>query len=310
MNPHPLSISQYQIPEPATPFDSSESKHRLFHKINRIPGLQNARIIYFDGASFKELRPYPPMCMDKSKTVVIRKLNNPRDITNIQHPQVSKQTEGGFYSELLSTGLSCGAAVMSWIVVGGSSAAIPVSGGSSTVITVLAYSAATASSLQCANSAFRLFNESDYGDASINRWLDSQDWYERTSTALDAISVAGGIASVGATLKTVLTLRSSGVAFKEALKGLSRQERKRLTEEIIRANNPNISNKFLKSLVAAGKYPKRFSNVAISNTMRLQLKDAIGASLSFTGSATSGVIRNPKRLPDFVIGIIEEFETY
>jgi hypothetical protein len=41
----------------------------------------------------------------------------------------------------------------------GSSAAIPVSGGSSTAITVLAYGAATASSLQCANSGYRLYND-------------------------------------------------------------------------------------------------------------------------------------------------------
>lgn len=296
--------------DPATPFDSAESKRILFGRIDRVPGLHSVKVVYFDGASFTELRPRPAMCMEKNKTVVIRKVQNTNEITNIQHPQASKQTENHFYSELLSTGFSCGAAILSWIVVGGSSAAIPVSGGASTVITVLAYSSATASSLQCSNSAFRLYNETDYGDAITNRWLDSQEWYNRTSTVLDTISLAGGVASIGATLKTVLNLRQAGTSLKEVLNGLNRQERKRLTEEIIRANNPNISNKILKSLISAGQYPKRFKNIQICNSLRLQLKDAIGASLSFSGSATGGVIRDPQRIPNFVIGIIEEFDTY
>lgn len=298
------------ILDSATPFDSVVSKRVLFERIDRLPGLQNARVVYFDGVSFVEMRPHSPMCMAKYKTVVIRKVKDANEVTNIQHPQTSKQTESRFYNELLSTGFSCGAAVLSWIVVGGSSAAIPVSGGASTVITILAYGAATASSLQCSNSAYRLYNETDYGDAKVNQWLDSQDWYNHTTTALDAVSVAGGVASVGATLKAVLNLRAAGTTLKEALKGLNRQERKRLTEEIIRANNPTISNKVLKSLVSAGQYPKRFSNVNISNTVRLQLKDAIGASLSFSGSATGGIIREPKRIPNFIIGIIEEFDIY
>lgn len=298
------------ILHPITPFDSAESKHVLFERIDRIPGLRNTKVMYFDGEIMTELRPHPPLCMEKYKTVIIRKLHNAIEATNVQHPQNSKQTESRFYNELLSTGLSCGAAVLSWIVVTGSSAAIPVSGGASTVITVLAYGAATASSLQCGNSVIRLVNETDLGSPEFNRWLDSQEWYNHTLTALDGISLAGGVASVGATLKTVLQLRKTGTTYKAALEGLSRQERKRLTEDIIRAENPRISNRVLKSLVSAGQYPKRFKNIDISNTLRLQLKDAIGASLSFAGSATGGIIRNPNRVPDFIIGIVEEFDVY
>ncbi len=293
-----------------TPFDSAESRRILFARINRIHGLSHAKIVYFDGHSFTVLRPFPAMCLNKYRTIVIREVRDHKEITRIQHPQTSKQTEDRFYSELISTGLSCGAAVLSWLVIGGSSAAIPVSGGASTAITILAYSAATASSFQCTNSAYRLYNESDLGDPKKIQWLDSQDWYIHTSTALDAISLAGGITSAGATIKTILRLKAAGTPFRESLKGLDRQSRKRLTEEIIRANNPNISNKTLKALVAAGKYPKRFSNIEISNALRLQLKDAIGAALSFTGSASSGIVRHPNRLPKFITGIVEEFETY
>jgi len=94
------------------------------------------------------------------------------------------------------------------------------------------------------------------------------------------------------------------------LKGLSRQQRKNLTEEVIRANTPGVSNKTLKALVAAGKYPKRFGKVELSNTVRMQLRDAVGAGLSFAGSATGGVIREPGRAKDFTIAVFEEFEVY
>lgn len=108
----------------------------------------------------------------------------------------------------------------------------------------------------------------------------------------------------------VLQLQKTGTPIKEILKGLSRQQRKQVTEEIIRTQNPGISNKALKALVAAGTYPKRFGKIKLSNTVRLQLKDAVGAALSFSGSATGGVIRNPQAIPDLAIALFEEFEIY
>jgi hypothetical protein len=297
----------------ATVFDHSFNnpvvRKKLLDRIDSINEYRGVRVVFYDGKKIHELRPHPPICAANRRTVVIRPLSK-QEKEVVTHGTLSKQDDDRFYSELLSSGLSCGAAVLSWVVVGGSSAAIPVSGGTSTAITVLAYSAATASSLQCANSGYRLFNESDLGDNSVNAWLDSQDWYVHTTTALDIISVVGGVSSAGATLKTVINLRKAGTPMKEVLKGLSRQERKRLTEEIIRAHNPGISNKVLKALVAAGKYPKRYSKLEVSSSVRLQLKDAIAATLSFSGSATGGIVRNPERIMDFIVGIYNEIETY
>lgn len=197
------------------PFTNPKARKDLLDRIDRIPGFKSVRVVYFNGYSFIELRPHPPLCMNKKLTIIIRPTEN-NDVEKITHPRLNKQDDSRFYSELLSTGLSCGAAVLSWIVVGGSSAAIPVSGGTSTAITVLAYGAATASSLQCANSSYRLFNETDYGDNSVNTWLDSQEWYTHTSTALDVISLAGGLASAGATLKTILNLKKAGTPIKRS----------------------------------------------------------------------------------------------
>lgn len=291
------------------PFENFEQRKKLLRKIDGIKDYKGVRVVFYDGQDLHELRPHPPLCSHSKRTVIIRPLLK-NEKQSVSHGVLNKQDDNRFYSELLSTGLSCGAAVLSWVVVGGSSVAIPVSGGASTAITILAYGAATASSLQCANSSYRLVNETDYGDNSMNAWLDSHEWYVHTTTALDVISVLGGVSAAGATLKTVINLRKAGTPVKEALKGLSRQERKRLTEEIIRASNPGISNKILKSLVAAGKYPRRYSKLQISSSVSLQLKDAIASTMSFTGSATSGIIRNPELIKNFVVGVYNEIEVY
>ncbi len=45
-------------------------------------------------------------------------------------------------------------------------------------------------------------------------------------------------------------------------------------------------------MVKKNLYPKRYSNIQITEAMKLQVKDAIGATLSFTGSAVSGVVNS------------------
>lgn len=192
--------------------------------------------------------------------------------------------------EALGAGLSCGAAILSWVVVFGSAGAIPLTGGMSTAVTVLGYSAAAASTAQCLNGVGRIALE--VAAPSQKDYLDSQEWYQSASTALDVISLAGAGAAGAATLRSLKILKSaSAKSSTELLKGLSRAERKRLTEEIIRANHPQVSGKMLKSMIAAGMYPKRFANSQITYALGLQLKDALGASLSFLGSASSGSVR-------------------
>jgi len=48
----------------------------------------------------------------------------------------------------------------------------------------------------------------------------------------------------------------------------------------------------MKAMIAAGKYPKRYTQGQISEALALKVKDAIGASFSFLGSASSGTARS------------------
>ena len=55
-------------------------------------------------------------------------------------------------------------------------------------------------------------------------------------------------------------------------------------------------------VVACMKYPKRFSGLKITQSLQLQLKDAVGASMSFAGSALSGNVNS------LAVGIYEELD--
>ena len=130
--------------------------------------------------------------------------------------------------------------------------------------------------------------------------MGTRKLYTNTTLALDFISVSGAIASGFTTVKLVLTTKAAtGKSFTEILKGMTRAERKRLTEEIIRVNHPGISNGALKSMVRMNVYPKRYSHIQITQALPLQIKEAIGATLSFTGSATAGTVNS------IAIGIYE-----
>jgi hypothetical protein len=110
-----------------------------------------------------------------------------------------------------------------------------------------------------------------------------------------------GAAGAGfATIKTAITVRAAtGQSFLTVLNGMSRAERKRLTEDIIRVNHPGILNGTLKAIVRRKVYPKRYSSIQITQRLNFQMKDALGATLSFTESATSGVLKS------LAIGIYE-----
>lgn len=121
--------------------------------------------------------------------------------------------------------------------------------------------------------------------------------------ALDIISLAGAATSALTAFRAYkVTGSASSRSLREVLRGMNRSERKRLTEEIIRINHPNVSNQVLKAMIRSGQYPTRFSNNSINAALMLHVKDAVGATLSFSGSLTSGVLR------EVVIGVFEDVQ--
>lgn len=270
--------------------------------VDRDPQLRGVRVVYFDGYGVTILRDGPPYCAPGLLAIVIRDDTGGDDVV-LRSPVAAQTRDGKALFEILGAGLSCSSAVLGWVVAAGSAGAAPVTGGTSVFLTYLSIGAATASSIQCVNAVARVGAE--FWAPEQLDILDKELWYQRTNTVLDGISLVGAAASTAVTLRMALRLRTAtGKTMITVLKGLSRQERRALAEEVVRIENPGISNQELKALVRAGLYPKRFTGLQVSQAVRNQLKDALGAAITFTGSATSGLVRQ------FAVGLARSVDTY
>lgn len=193
-------------------------------------------------------------------------------------------------------------------IVGG--AAIPFTATASGGIMAIGVAGSVATGLQCAVGALRLV-ALDRGYGAELTWLDSQGWYMATMTALDVISLAAAGTELTRTVKIYKMMKaSSSRSAIEWLQGLSRPERKRLTEEIIRARNPGISNSGIKAAMKAGVYPKHFPGEDIQRRLQQELAAAITNAMTFVGSGITGTIRNPQNLTQsgrYVVGTLQSF---
>ncbi|MFT5327984.1 MAG: hypothetical protein ACI8P0_005890, partial [Planctomycetaceae bacterium] len=205
----------------------------------------------------------------------------------------AKERESKLGFELFQMGLSCGATVAAGFVSAGAgagaAAAAPVTGGASGVVSVLTFSAAVATAAQCGISSGRVINE--IFDPAANDRLDSLAWFEATSNTLDAISIAGGFASLGqAAQAAIRSSRSSGKSISQVVKGLSRAERKRLAQDLAKYSGQAPTRKQFIRLTRQGKLPKIIRRQAISQAALNESLNAVGVGLSMIGSGTSGNI--------------------
>lgn len=215
-------------------------------------------------------------------------------------------------TEIASTFLSCGALVLTAAATVVAAGAAPVTGGVSAPLAILAAAGTAATAIQCGNGLWRLY-DIEVNDAKNVIWLDSQDWYTSTSTALDIVSLASAGGALKEVIVTYKAMKSaSSMRVIDWLKSYSRAERTRLTEGIIKFLNPGISNKTIKVMIKAGKYPRRFPTEAIHKKLQEQLINSITSGMGVTGSAVSGVIRSPESINNsakYVIGLLQSLST-
>ncbi|UDR02462.1 hypothetical protein LJX96_03605 [Citrobacter freundii] len=89
-------------------------------------------------------------------------------------------------------------------------------------------------------------------------------------------------------------------------------ERVRLTEAIIKQLNPGISNKTMKAMIRAGKYPRRYSTEEFHGGLIKQLINAMTSAMAVSGSAASGVIHSPESIitsGEYVLGLLQSVDT-
>ncbi|MBJ2226196.1 MULTISPECIES: NAD synthetase [Pseudomonas] len=275
---------------------------RLFAAVDADPAIVGAGVVYID-ADFNvvTLREFQPICSIAPKRLILREAQKYIAPTQFAQQVQDNPRESRLVGEAVNTTLSCAGAVIGWIVVLSGSVAVPFSAGASSVVVALGYTAAAASSVQCFASGYRTVNE--IRNPARNDQLDSEEWYQYTMIALDAASLVGVGSSALATVKLVrLNKASTGKSVREVLRGLNRQERAKLTKELLSINDPRLTSKMIKLKQLSGDLPKRFTPTEVKHATVTQIKDALGAAIGFTGSAVSGNVRT------IAIGLYEEAE--
>lgn len=193
------------------------------------------------------------------------------------------------------------------------SAAAPLTAGGSSVLVAIGYAGTAATGLQCINGLYRIYDLVENGGENVT-WLDSQEWYIATSTSLDVISLVSAGGALKEAIATWRAMKSiSSLKATEWLKSYPRQDRARLTELIIRAQNPGISNKEIKAVIRAGFYPKRFPTGPVQVELTRQLGQVVTSAAAFAGSAISGAIAAPGNIPrtgKYIVGTIQSLAVF
>jgi hypothetical protein len=174
--------------------------------------------------------------------------------------------------------------------------AVPFSGGASLALTYASAAATLASSAQCGIGLVRTHNEMN--DPAANDRMDDQAWYQAASPVLDALSLLG-VGASGLTTVRYLQVRkaATGSSWTELTRSLSRQQRKSLTDELLRIKHPALTAKQLTLRQSAGELVKRYTPTQISHAARTLIKDSLGAAIGIVGSS---------RVQSIAVGLYEE----
>lgn len=283
--------------------ESSMDLRRLFAAIDADPAIAGAGVVYLDSQLWPvTLREFQPICSVLPKRVILREMPASMARLDFVRRLEHEPRESQLAFEAINASLSCGAAVLGWLVVLSGSVAMPFTGGVSSFVVAAGVSASLASSAQCGIGAVRTFNEHYRPDA--NDRMDDSDWYNAVSPLLDGISLVG----IGTgTLTTVRLLKANkktlGKSWYEVLRGLSRQERKKLTNELLTLRDPRLTSKLLKLQQRAGALPKSYSAHQIRHATLTQLKDVLGSALGLIGSYRNGHVGSATTI---AIGLYEE----
>ncbi|ONH55172.1 hypothetical protein SAMN04490182_0208 [Pseudomonas cedrina] len=258
---------------------------KLYRTIDADPALVGAGVVHI-GSDYQVtvLREFVPLCSIKPKRVILREVAGPvRTGGEYANLAASSPRESQLWREASGVVSSCGGAVIGIIVAKAGIAAAPLSAGTSLALSYIAYAGSAASGVQCLNGLWRTYNE--LVNPSQNDYYDTLGWYQTMTVALDGVSLVGAGTTTFATVKSVLAIkRSTGREVTDVLRHMSRQERAKLTTEVLRLKNPRHPSEIIRLRQLSGQLPRRFSNSQLRLSIMTQIKDQIGATLAVTGS--------------------------
>ncbi|MCR4540358.1 NAD synthetase [Pseudomonas sp. 18.1.10] len=280
--------------------ESSIDLRKLFAAIDADPAIVGAGVVYLDAQlRVIVLREFQPICSIAPKKVILREAPSYVGRVEFARRLANEPLEADVTFEAVNAGFACTSALISWLLIAGGSVLSPFTFGATGVAAAISVVGATASTLQCAMGIRRTRNESV--DPALNDELDREEWYQAMTLGLDAASLLGVGNTAMSTIRMVNTLKKvTGRNTHQVLKGLNRQERVRLTKEMLSINHPDMTRRMLKLKQMAGEIPKRFTSADVRNGTMMQMLDALGAGTGIAGSVRSGNIRI------LAIGLYEE----
>ncbi|CAM3634695.1 hypothetical protein D3C81_310290 [compost metagenome] len=278
--------------------ESQTNLPKLFAAIDADPGIVGAGVVYIDADyNIIILREFQPLCSVLPKRVILRETKKYLTPAQFLDQLRNNPRESRVIAEALSASVACVSAWLGWSVVFSGTVAVPFTAGVSAVLVPIGAAAAAASSAQCLIGVQRVFNE--VLDPAENDRLDSLEWYRNMSSMLEAVSLLGAGVS-GATTIKYLQLRkaTTGRSWNDLSQRLSRQQRKALTDELLKLKHPSLTAKQLRLKQSLGELPKRYTPTEFRHGTINLIKDSLGATLSVAGSSYSKSI---------AIGLYEEF---
>lgn len=280
--------------------ESSIDLRKLFAAIDADPAIVGAGVVYLD-AELRAvvLREFQPICSVAPKKVILREAPSYVGRVEFARRLANEPRESRVAFEAVNTALACTSAVISWLVIAGGLALTPFTFGGSGAAAAISVVGASASTIQCLIGAQRTKNEMN--NPALNDALDSDPWYQAVMAGLDAASLLGAGNAAMSTIRLVDTFKkATGKSTHQVLKGLNRQERVKLTRELLSINHPEMTRKMIKLKQMAAEMPKRYTSTEVRRGTLLQMLDAFGALSGIAGSVRAGNIRI------IAIGLYEE----
>ena len=270
--------------------ESSIDLRKLFAAIDADPAIVGAGVVYLDAQlRVIVLREFQPICSVVPKKVILREAPSYVGRVEFARRLANEPRESQVAFEAVNAGFACTSALISWLLIAGGSVLSPFTFGATGVAAAISVVGASASSIQCWMGIRRTENERD--DPALNDALDSDPWYQAVTAGLDAASLLGAGNSAMSTIRFVSMLKkATGKNTQQVLKGLNRQERVKLTKELLSINHPQMSRRMIKLKQIAGEMPKRYTSAHIKRGTFMQMLDALGGASSVAGSIRSGII--------------------
>ncbi|WP_433884768.1 NAD synthetase [Pseudomonas vranovensis] len=270
---------------------------RLFAAIDADPGIVGAGVVYIDADyNVVTLREFRPICSVLPKRVVLREVKRYLAPAQYLEQLSSDPREPRVFERLLGTAATCVSTYISWRVLYSGSIAVAFGGPVGVAISVVSTAAVVAGIGLCVIGGMRTTIE--VAKPELNDFLDDMVAVRLIESSLEAISSAG-LATSSMSIFRLLQVRRNATdrGWFDLLRGLSRQQRKSLTAELLSIKHPSLTAKQIRLQQRLGNLPKRYTPTEIKHSTTTLIKDALGVALGI-GSNTN--------VQTIVLGLYEE----